>query len=57
MAATIANNRWVRRPEDFAVELRERDLSGLFSRRIVIEDRTTGLLTVQGRFARPLDSG
>ena len=57
MAATIANNRWVRDPEDFAVELRERDLSGLFSRRIVIEDGTTGLLMVQGRFDRQLDSG
>ena len=57
MAATIVNNRWVREPEDFAVELRERDLSELFSRRIVIEDGTTGLLMVQGRFDRRLDSG
>ena len=57
MAATVANNRWVREPDDFAVELRERDLSGLFSKRIVIEEGTTGLLMVQGRFDRRLDAG
>ena len=57
MAANISNNRWVREPDDFAVELRERDLSGLFSRRIVIEEGTTGLLIVQGRFDRRLDTG
>ena len=57
MAATITNNRWVRESEDFAVELRERDLSGLFSRRIVIEEGTTGLLMIQGRFDRRLDVG
>ena len=57
MAATITNNRWVREPDDFAIELRERDLSGLFSRRIVIEEGTAGLLMVDGRFDRRLDPG
>ena len=28
MPPTIRNNRWVREPDDFAVLLRERDLSG-----------------------------
>ena len=57
MATTVANNRWVREPEDFAVRLGEKDLSGLFSRRIVIEDGTTGLLIIQGRFDRTLGPG
>ena len=57
MPPTISDNRWVREPEDFAVELRERDLSGLFSRRIRIEEGTTGLLMVQGRFDKRLDPG
>ena len=57
MVATISNNRWVRDPDDFAVELRERDLSGLFSRRIVIEEGTIGLLLIQGRFDKRLDPG
>ena len=57
MAATITNNRWVREPDDFAIELRERDLSGLFSQRIVIEEGTAGLLMVDGRFDRRLDPG
>jgi len=57
MPPTISDNRWVREPDDFAVELRERDLSGLFSRRIRIEEGTTGLLMVQGRFDKRLDPG
>ena len=57
MPPKITNNRWDREPDDFAVVLRERDLSGMFSRRIVIEDGTTGLLMVQGRFDKRLDPG
>ena len=38
MAATIANNRWVRETWDFATRLGEKDLSGMFSKRIVIEE-------------------
>ena len=57
MPPTIRNNRWVREPDDFAVLLRERDLSGAFSRRIVIEEGTTGLLMIQGRYDKRLDPG
>ena len=57
MPPKITNNRWDREPDDFAVVLRERDLSGMFSRRIVIEEGTTGLLMVQGRFDKRLDPG
>jgi hypothetical protein len=57
MPPKISDNRWVREPDDFAVELRERDLSGLFSRRIRIEEGTTGLLMVEGRFDKRLDPG
>ena len=57
MAATIANNRWVREPEDFAVELRERDIANFFSASIAIEEGTTGLLLVHGRFDQRLDPG
>ena len=57
MPPKITNNRWDREPDDFAVVLRERDLSGMFSRRIIIEDGTIGLLMVQGRFDKRLDPG
>ena len=57
MTATISNNRWVREAEDFAVRLGEKDLSGMFSKKIVIEEGTTGLLLIQGRFDRRLDPG
>lgn len=57
MPPNISRNRWVREPDDFAVELREGDLSGLFSRRIIIEEGTTGLLMVEGRFDKRLDPG
>jgi len=57
MPATITNNRWVREPDDFAVELREKEISDFFAARIVIEEGTTGLLLVHGRFDRRLDAG
>lgn len=57
MAATIQNNRWVREPEDFAVELREKQISDFFSAWIAIEEGTTGLLLVHGRYDKRLDPG
>ena len=39
------------------MELRERDLPGLFSERIVTEEGTTGLLLIQGSFDRRLYPG
>ena len=57
MAVQVVNNRWSRGTGDFAVNLGEKDLSGLFSKRIVIEEGTTGLLMIQGRFDRRLEPG
>ena len=57
MVATIANNRWVRETWDFATRLGEKDLSGMFSKKIVIEEGTTGLLMIQGRYDQRLEPG
>lgn len=57
MAATITNNRWSREPDDFAVEFREKDIADFFSASITIEEGTTGLLLVHGRYDRRLDVG
>ncbi|MCH8309748.1 MAG: hypothetical protein IIB17_04540 [Chloroflexi bacterium] len=57
MVVNIANNRWVRNTGDFAVNLGEKDLSGLFSRKIVIEEGTAGLLMIHGRYDQRLDPG
>jgi hypothetical protein len=57
MAVNVANNRWVRDTGDFAVNLGEKDLSGMFSRKIVIEEGTAGLLMIQGRYDQRLDPG
>ena len=57
MAAKISNNRWVREPDDFAMEFREKDIADFFSAWIAIEEGTTGLLLVHGRFDRRLDPG
>ena len=57
MAAKISSNRWVREPDDFAVELREKDISDFFDAWIAIEEGTTGLLLVHGRYDRRLDPG
>ena len=57
MAATIQNNRWVRQPDDFAVELREKQISDFFAAWIAIEEGTTGLLLVHGRYDKRLDPG
>ena len=57
MPAKLFNNRWEREPGDFAAVLSERDLAGFTTKNIVIEEGTTGLLIVQGRFDRRLDPG
>ena len=57
MPATIKNNRWVREPDDFAVELREKDIADFFSAWVVIEEGTTGLVLVHGRYDKRLDPG
>ena len=57
MAATIQNNRWVREPDDFAVVLREKQISDFFAAWIAIEDGTTGLLLIHGRYDKRLDPG
>jgi hypothetical protein len=57
MAVDVVNNRWARKTGDFAVNLGEKDLSGLFSKKIVIEEGTAGLLMVQGRFDTRLEPG
>ena len=50
MVVTVDRNRWVRNPEDFAVDVRQRDISGLFKKAIFIEEGTVGLHLIQGRF-------
>ncbi|PKB72749.1 MAG: hypothetical protein BZY75_05420 [SAR202 cluster bacterium Io17-Chloro-G7] len=57
MAATIQNNRWVRQPDDLAVQLREKQISDFFAAWIAIEEGTTGLLLVHGRYDQRLDPG
>ena len=57
MPAKLFNNRWEREPDDFAATVSERDLAGFTTKNIVIEEGTTGLLLVQGRFDRRLEPG
>ena len=57
MAVNVERNRWVRNPEDFAVDLRQRDLSGLFKKAIFIEEGTIGLHLIQGRYDKRLEPG
>lgn len=57
MVVTVDRNRWVRNPEDFAVDLRQRDISGLFKKAIFIEEGTIGLHLIQGRFDKRLEPG
>jgi hypothetical protein len=57
MAPTIQNNRWVREPDDFAVELREKQIADFFAAWIAIEEGTTGLILVHGRYDKRLDPG
>ncbi|MCH7606265.1 MAG: hypothetical protein IH962_03830 [Chloroflexi bacterium] len=57
MAANVSRNRWVREPDDFAVELREKDIADFFDAWIAIEEGTTGLLLIHGRYDRRLEPG
>ena len=57
MAVNVERNRWVRNPEDFAVDLRQRDISGLFKKSIFIEEGTIGLHLIQGRYDKRLEPG
>lgn len=57
MAVNVERNRWVRNPEDFAVDLRQRDISGLFKKAIFIEEGTIGLHLIQGRYDKRLEPG
>ena len=57
MPAKISNSRWDREPDDFAVELRERDIADFFDARIFIEEGTTGLLMIHGRYDQRLEPG
>ena len=57
MAVIVDRNRWVRNPEDFAVDLRQRDISGLFKKAIFIEEGTIGLHLIQGRYDKRLEPG
>ena len=57
MPAKLFNTRWEPEPDDFAATVSERDLAGFTTKNIVIEEGTTGLLLVQGRFDRRLEPG
>lgn len=57
MAVNITRNRWVREPDDFAVVLREKDIANFFDAWIAIEEGTTGLLLVHGRYDTRLEPG
>ena len=57
MTVIVDRNRWVRKPEAFAVDLRQRDISGLFKKAIFIEEGTVGLHLIQGRFDKRLEPG
>ena len=57
MVIQVERNRWVRNPEDFAVNIRQRDISGLFKKAIVIEEGTIGLHVIQGRYDKRLEPG
>lgn len=57
MAVIVERNRWVRNPEDFAVDIRQRDISGLFKKAIFIEEGTIGLHLIQGRYDKRLEPG
>jgi len=57
MVIQVERNRWVRDPEDFAVNIRQRDISGLFKKAIVIEEGTIGLHMIQGRYDKRLEPG
>jgi len=57
MPAKITNSRWDREPDDFAAELREKDIADFFDARLYIEEGTTGLLMIHGRYDSRLEPG